>query len=630
MKKRLLSGLLAAVMLFAMIPGVSAAAEDESEVAQVLAALDIMVGDDNGNLNLSNNVTRAEFSKLAVASSTMRDSVGDMVSVSPYPDVPQSHWAASWIKAAVDLDLVKGNLQGYFEPDRSITLAEGVTIVLRLLGYQDTDFTGVWPAGQMAQYKALKLDEGITATQNSAMTRRDAMYLIYNTLIAKNTSGVYYLNVLEPGMVNSEGKVDRVALINSAMEGPVVAEGDWQSKVPFSLSNATVYRSGKESTLSSVQNLDVVYWSKSMRTIWAYTNKVTGTYEAASPTASSPTSLTLAGKTYDIETTSAAYDLSNLGAYKVGDSLTLLLGRDGGVAAVRSLSQATTTTIYGMVLSATPTIYQDSNGNDYTSNSLLIYATDGNQYTYPVDDTNLKAGALVRVTPQGTGVEIKRLSTSTVSGKVNADATKIGTTPLADDVEIIDVYTGTTPTAAKVYPSRLAGMTIKDSMVAFSLTNANGEISRLILKEATGDMHAYGLISTATNVDSELLVSYGNYVFDVYGTTYSYYNSGKVFNVSEGPCQIQGTSINSAGLSVDKLASLTKVNLDSYSGDQALSADNKTYAIAENVAVYLYQDRTYYYRSLSTIDSASYTLTGYYDKPSSEGGRIRVIIATAN
>lgn len=126
------------------------------------AALDIMVGDSDGNLELGRAVTRAEFTKMAVAASTSRDAVGDTVPVKPYPDVPKPTGAAPWIKAAVDLGLVQGDLRGYFNPTQTITLAEGVTIVLRLLGYPDSAFTGVWPSGQMAQYKALKLNEGVS------------------------------------------------------------------------------------------------------------------------------------------------------------------------------------------------------------------------------------------------------------------------------------------------------------------------------------------------------------------------------------------------------------------------------------------------------------------------------------
>ena len=52
MKQRLLAGLLAVVLVLGLAPAALAAAPAEEEAAQVLAALDIMVGDESGNLNL--------------------------------------------------------------------------------------------------------------------------------------------------------------------------------------------------------------------------------------------------------------------------------------------------------------------------------------------------------------------------------------------------------------------------------------------------------------------------------------------------------------------------------------------------------------------------------------------------
>ena len=87
MKQRLLSGLLCAALVLGLLPGLTpsarAAAPAEEEAAQVLSALDIMVGDQNGDLNLGASLTRAEFTKMAVAASTSRDAVGDTVAVKP-------------------------------------------------------------------------------------------------------------------------------------------------------------------------------------------------------------------------------------------------------------------------------------------------------------------------------------------------------------------------------------------------------------------------------------------------------------------------------------------------------------------------------------------------------------------
>lgn len=625
MKQRLLSGLLCAVLVLGLLPGLApaaqAAAPAEEDAAQVLAALDIMVGDASGSLNLDASVTRAEFTKMAVAASTSRDAVGDTVAVKPYPDVPQTHWAAPYIKAAVDLGLVQGDLHGNFNPGRTITLAEGVTIVLRLLGYEDADFTGVWPSGQMAQYRALDLDEGVTAGQDSAMKRRDALYLFYNLMITKNKEGTYYLNVLEPtlNLVNTAGELDRVALINSAMEGPVVASSGWQSQVGFDTASATVYRNGGESTLSAVQNQDVVYWSESMHTIWAYSNKVTGIYESAAPSASNPTSVTVAGKSYDIETTEAAYQLSDLGGYQVGDSVTLLLGRNGGVAAVGEASLAQDL-VYGVVLSVENTTYEDSDGNSYNTRTATIFGTDGNTYRYPVESRSLEAGALVRVTNSEDGVEIRGLSSTKLTGRVSSDGKTLGRYTLASDVQIIDTYETCTP--IQVYPSRLAGANLTGSTIRFYALNAQGEISHMILEDATGDLHQYGIITGVSEVSAGLVTN-SAYTYDVGGVKQVFTSDTTIYNLKSDPCQVKMES----DTTVERLYNLTEVEVDNINGNTIVDAQNHSYTLSDSVAVYVYENNEYQLTSLERVSGGDYRLTAWYDKPENEGGRIRVILA---
>ena len=625
MKQRLLSGLLAVVLLLGLAPAALAAAPTEEDAAQVLAALDIMVGDENGDLALDRTITRAEFTKLAVAASTSRDSVGDTVAVKPYPDVPQTHWAAPYIKAAVDLGLVQGDLRGYFNPDRTITLAEGVTVVLRLLGYEDSEFTGVWPSGQMAQYRALKLNEGITLGQDGSMTRRDAMYLFYNLMLTKNKTGTYYLNVLEPtlNLVNTSGELDRVALINSAMEGPIVASSGWQSQLSFSTANAKVYRDGKTASLDAVQVQDVVYWSASMRTVWAYSDKVTGTYEAASPSVTNPTSVTVAGKTYAIETNDAAYALSDLGGWQIGDTVTLLLGRSGGVAAVAG-SQAVGTVVYGVVTKAENTSYSDGKGGTYTARTVTVAATNGGSYRYQTDNKNLDVGDLVRVDTSGEG-SVTRLSENRLTGKMSSDGTKLGSYTLADDVQIIDTYKERTP--IKVYPQRLAGVNFSGDMVRYYVLNAQGEITHLILNDVTGDLHQYGVITKSEEVDVSIpgggFVVSSSYTYDVGGKEMVFGSADTVFNAKKGPCQVRMDS----DTNIERLSNLDQRKLDSVSGNIAVGTDNRQYALSETVAYYVVVNGEYQLTTLSRIQGGDYTLTGWYDKDESAGGRIRVIVA---
>lgn len=621
MKKRILSGLLCAVMVLALLPAAALAAPlpSEAEAAQVLSALDIMTGDESGDMGLDRTITRAEFTKLVIAASPLRDNVGPETATDPYPDVPKSHWAAGYIQAAVNAGLVRGNLYGYFEPSRNITLAEGVTMVLRLLGYEDSDFSGKYPAGQMAKYRAMDLDQGVgTTASDGELTRRDALFLFYNLCTAKTKSGSYALDLLKPGkmLVKADGTIDTVALINSAMEGPLVASGNWTASVPFDAASAKVYRSGVESSFGAIAANDVVYFSKPMRTLWVYTNRATGTIQAITPT-SAPTSVTVAGKSYAVETTAAAYALSDLGSFRVGDSATLLLGRDGKVAAVVSPSQSNSL-VYGIISKVESGTYTDASGNPYSAASIFVTATDGITYNYRYEGKDPKVGAMVQVNSVGGKVEVQNLSAASLSGKVDAGGTKLGTHTFADDVEILDTY-GKNGATIRVYPSRLAGLSITDSMVRWYLLDENGDISRLILKDATGDMHTYGVVTSSAENSFGTSVS-GVYQYDAGGVP-GVVNGSKIYNVKKGPFLLKMDDGK-----VDKFANLTEVKLTGVDGFTALS-NNRKYAISENVMVYEVRDNKYYLSSLDLVTQGDFTLTGWYDRPESEGGQIRVILA---
>ena len=155
MKKRILTALLAACLscsLAAPALAASAAPVPVAEATQVVQALGIMAGDQNGNMNLSNRVTRAEFVTMAVKATPGGDQVGQ-AATSPYPDVPWNHWASGYVEAAVADGLISGYTDGTFRPGNHITLAEGATIVLQLLDYGPGDFTGAYPTGQLAMYR---------------------------------------------------------------------------------------------------------------------------------------------------------------------------------------------------------------------------------------------------------------------------------------------------------------------------------------------------------------------------------------------------------------------------------------------------------------------------------------------
>jgi hypothetical protein len=390
----------------------------------------------------------------------------------------------------------------------------------------------------------------------------------------------------------------------------VVASGGWQSKLPFDLSTAKVYRGGSSSTLSAVAANDVVYYSKSMRTLWVYSNKVTGSIEAIPP-ASSPTSVTVAGKSYSIETPAAAYDLSDLGPFRVGDSVTLLLGRDNQVAAVLAHVR-TSSTVYGMVTAVETASYEDASGNPYTASTLTVQATDGNTYSYRWDQKNLRRrsgpGDHQRRLGPGYPPERQRHQRQGEHRRHPAGLLRPG-----DDVEILDTYGDTQ--AVRVYPSRLKGVSLRESDVRFYQLDEHGAVRRLILNEVTGDMHRYGVLTHISETDMGMAVS-GVYEYDIGGVQQAPITGATLYNVKTGPFQLKQ---DADGV---KLANLNEVTLTSVDG-KTVYAGSRTYPLSDTVAVYELRGNTYYYSSLSLVSGGDYTLTGYYDKPADQGGCIR-------
>ena len=101
--KKIIALLLAVSLMSGMLLLPASAAEDETiDAVSMVRALGIMVGDQNGNMNLSANVTRAEFSKMLVAASSYKDTVGGSSGYSLFKDVKKDHWAVEYIKVCVD------------------------------------------------------------------------------------------------------------------------------------------------------------------------------------------------------------------------------------------------------------------------------------------------------------------------------------------------------------------------------------------------------------------------------------------------------------------------------------------------------------------------------------------------
>ena len=620
MKKRMLTALLTCCLALSLaVPALGAqTAVSEDEAAQAVTALGIMTGDASGDLDLSGQVTRAEFVTMAVKASPSGGQIGQ-AATSPYPDVPRDHWASGYVEAAVSLGLVSGYSDGTFRPDQPMGWAEGVSLVLALLGYGPEDFSGAYPTGQLALAHSLGLDQGVSARSAAdVLTRRDAMYLFYNLLSAPDADGTPYIQRLGHTL-DASGKVDLLELTSGALEGPLVAQGDWQSALPFS--PAAVRRDGAQIPASAVQDYDVLYWNPASGEIWVYTDRASGTIQALEPSASHPTSVTVAGRAYEIETSAAALALSDLGQYHLGDPVTLLLGRSGGVAAVADVSAAGAAERVGMVISVSEEQYPDGAGGSYTAQTVTMLATDGLTYQYQTRG-GYRVGSVVRAGAFGQDgqITLRGLSSQSLSGKVSDDGAELGDYTFAPDASILDVADGQ---GAVYRPERLAGVALSSGAVRYYSLNSQGEIDQMILENVTGDMYQYGVLTRREEMGEGLNRIY-SYEYDIAGTDYALPASTTGFRAATGPIQLTGDPADP-----ERMYSLTSAGEGTISGRQFLT-DQRRYTLSDQVLVYERRGGQYLLSTLARAQEGDFTLTAWYDKLEAQGGRIRVIVAREN
>ena len=489
MKKRLLAFLLAVSMALSMLALPAAAAGNANTAVQLSITLVGMDSTQTAALNAV--VTRGAFARMLVAYSTFRESVGSQGAVGTlYKDLPGSSAYAPYVRIAVQQGRMSGYTDGTFRPDNAVTLEEAVTAVLKLLGYKMIDLSGSFPQAQLNKASELGLRNQLERQQGEALNYEECAILFYNALTANAASGSAYGTSL--GFTVSNGQVDTSSVMLSSLKGPFIADGTTQ--LPFA--PVSVYRNDKVSSSAELTKYDVYYYSESLQTVWIYTRRAAGRITAVSPSASAPTSVTVAGSTYTLGSSAVASQVSSLNGGGVGQVVTLLLGMNNEAAGIVTGEEADS--VFYVVVQSSARSLIEENGADVLQ-KVAVLCTDGITRTVNVDKSlNFPAGWLVEITVGPDGENVEHVSGRSTSGTINENATALGDAALADDVEILD--TTSEGVAGTVRPSRLSGVTLSDLDVRYYTVNDAGQIDRLILNDVTGDLWSYGVLDDVKNL----------------------------------------------------------------------------------------------------------------------------------
>ncbi|MCH5211565.1 MAG: S-layer homology domain-containing protein [Oscillospiraceae bacterium] len=155
-----------------------------ANAVNALAGLGVINGDDNGLFNPENSVTRAEFTKMAVEALGDHDAATSQTT-SQFADAANTdkHWAAGYIAQGVSRGFINGYDDRTFGPDDQVTYAQACKMLVAAIGYTTyAENQGGWPTGYVAQASTLGISKGVTANNDTNLTRQQVAILIYNAM----------------------------------------------------------------------------------------------------------------------------------------------------------------------------------------------------------------------------------------------------------------------------------------------------------------------------------------------------------------------------------------------------------------------------------------------------------------
>jgi len=243
--KKLLALVVACVMVFGVVasaavvnfPDVASNAK-YAEAVKVLSALNIINGDDKGNFNPDQNVTRAEMAKILC---TMIGAGTQGQVDSGFADVTAAHWASGYVKHAKGLGIIAGYNDAEFGPEDNVTYEQAIKLIVAALGYTYmADDKGGYPAGYMMVAADLKItDKVVIADATAPAKRSDIAILAYNALEVNMMERVTYgteakYEPVDKNLLNNKLGVYRVeGMVTDTFKNiPAMEEGE----IDFSIS----------------------------------------------------------------------------------------------------------------------------------------------------------------------------------------------------------------------------------------------------------------------------------------------------------------------------------------------------------------------------------------------------------
>lgn len=622
MRNRFLAMLMALVMAASLLAVPAGAAEtvqfsdvpnqNTATAIETLRLMGVLDGYGDGTFRPDNRLTRAQFCKMATYAMNGKNELGLYRTVTIFPDVKPSHWASSYINlAAKGKAVIAGYPDGKFYPERTVTVGQAVTILLRLLGYKDEDVGGVWPDSYMAVGAIAGLTDGVGSDGNAPLTRAQAAKLFLNLLTAeKKDGGTLYVLGKETELTSIDGGTGTMKTLDGkeytmvnpvasssliGSRGRVVMSGDKAlTFLPASAgstgtANAAVivyadrssagfetlagnndyqiYKNGSPATKGDLRKYDVATYYAATNSILVCDTRVSAYYESCEPTPSAPTKIQVLGGT-ELYVLPTAMD--SLAQFKPGEQMTLLLTSDGQVAgAVESSGSAARSNAVGVVS-------EDGEIQMMCGNRTIELAMTAEEKF---------CGQVVKIAAGKKDQVNLTVLSSNVRGDLDVSARMLGSKQLAENAMIFDE-------GKLISLSQLTTSEIKENQIKYARTNWADEVDLIVLDRKTGEF--YGRVFWEIEAIPGEYDEEGNQVYDErLGVEFGNGSDDRTktfsmgYNVQTG--DFVAAKINRGGTGFSQMIELTELKNVSYNawvGKSAVTFGGRTYEVPADVLCY--------------------------------------------
>ena len=281
--KKLLALVLALVMSMSLVTISNAAFKDADkidykEAVDVMNAVGVFIGDEKGNFNAKENLTREQAAKI-IAYLELGDKAADaLVGGATFTDVASTRWSAGFVGYCAQAGVVAGVGDGKFDPAGQLTALQFGKMLLVELGY-DAKAAGMvgadWAINTSKLMAKAELMDGIEGSVNQVITREKAAKMCLNALEAPtveyDTKGS---NIIVNGAEINFGASEPTYVTNT------IAKEQTISNEKLSNSNAYLIELG-EKLYKNLKKIGTTDDFGRPATKWTWKSETVGTYADA-------------------------------------------------------------------------------------------------------------------------------------------------------------------------------------------------------------------------------------------------------------------------------------------------------------------------------------------------------------